>query len=223
MLFLPCRVLLFGCSGAWAPPLLLGLVNIAVQGVLGDAEELAHLVAGFGNQEGSRLVEEPDGLHLVLLAHEGHRLAHQLDALGNELIQKVGHTAGDGLGLLRLLLGGGELLEAFLHGQHEGDVVVDAKHPDGLPGVVPEVEGGGLEDFSVLGAGQVAQVVLHLPRPGPKALQHRVGGAVPHLPPGDVAVFNGHDGAVRVVGAQIVYHHLAVGPELPGQTLGQVK
>ena len=33
------------------------------------------------------------------------------------------------------------------------------------PGVVPEVEGGGLEDFSVLGAGQVAQVVLHLPRP----------------------------------------------------------
>ena len=57
--------------------LLSGLVDVAVEGVLGDAEVLAHPVAALGDEEGPGLVEELDGPHLVLLVHQGHRLAHQ--------------------------------------------------------------------------------------------------------------------------------------------------
>ena len=39
-------------------------------------------------------------------------------------------------------------------------------------------------------------------------------GQVPHLAAGDLAVLDGHNGTLRVIGAQIVHHHLAVGPEL---------
>ena len=38
-----------------------------------------------------------DGLHLLLLGHEGGGLAHPLHALLDELVQQVGHVLGDGL------------------------------------------------------------------------------------------------------------------------------
>ena len=106
--------------------------------------------------------------------HQRHRLAHQLDALLDELVQQVGHVAGDGLRLPGLLLRSGKLAEHVLHGQHEGDVVVDAEDADGGPVVVADVDGGGLENLSVLRLGQVAQVVLKLLPVAPQGLQHHV-------------------------------------------------
>ena len=160
-------------------------------------------------------------LHLVLLGHQGHRLAHDLHALLNELVQQVGDVAGDGLRLLLLLLGGGELLQGGLHGQHQSDVVIDAEDADWVPVVVPDVDGGGLEDLAVPGLGQVAQVVLQLTALPPQGLQHHMGRAIPHLPAGDLAILNGNDGALRVIGGQVVDHHLAIGSKLAGDPFGQ--
>ena len=56
----------------------------------------------------------------------------------------------------------------------EGDVVVDAEDADGGPVVVADVDGGGLENLSVLRLGQVAQVVLKLLPVAPQGLQHHV-------------------------------------------------
>ena len=118
-----------------------------------DSEELAYFVAAFGNKEGAGVVQELNGLHLVFLIHQRHRLAYDLYTLLHQLIQQIGDIAGDGLGLLLLPLSGGELLERSLHGQHQGDIVVDAEDPDGGAVVIPDVDGGGLEDLAVLGAG----------------------------------------------------------------------
>jgi len=63
---------------------------------------------------------------------------------------------------------------AVLHGQHEGDVVVDAEDADGGPVVVADVDGGGLENLSVLRLGQITQVVLELLPVAPQGLQHHV-------------------------------------------------
>ena len=53
-------------------------------------------------------------------------------------------------------------------------------------------------------------------------LQNHVGGAVPHLAAGDVAVFDVDDGVGRILALQIVDHHLAVGAELGGQGGGHL-
>ena len=52
-------------------------------------------------------------------------------------------------------------------------------------------------------------------------LQHHLGRAVPHLPAGDMAVFNGHDGVIRVL-AKVVDHHLAVAAKLGRDALGHL-
>ena len=200
-----------------------GVVVGAVYGGGGDAEVFAHLEAGLGDEKGAGVVEELDGLDLVLLVHKSHRLAHQPDALLNELVQQVGHVPGDVLRLLLGELGGGEAPEGVFHGQHEGDVVVDGEDADGLAVVVPEVDGAGLEDLAVLRLGEVAQPVLRHLTAVPQGLQHHMGGSVPHPAAGHVAVFNGHDGGLRVVGGQVVDHHLTVGAELPGDALGQLE
>ena len=55
-----------------------------------------------------------------------------------------------------------------------GDVVVDAEDADGGPVVVADVDGGGLENLSVLRLGQITQVVLELLPVAPQGLQHHV-------------------------------------------------
>ena len=114
-------------------------------------------------------------------------------------------------------------MEDILHGQHQGDVVIDGEDADGRSVVVPEINGAGLEDLAVLRLGEVAQPVLGSGAAVPQGLQHHMGGAVPHLAAGDMAVLDGHDGGLRVVGAEVMDHHLAVGSELPGDALGQLE
>ena len=66
-------------------------------------------------------------------------------------------------------------------------------------------------------------MILQLGRVAPQGLQHHVGGAVPHLAAGDVTVLDGHNGALRIVGGQVVNHHLTVGAELAGDPAGQLE
>ena len=51
-----------------------------------------------------------------------------------------------------------------------------------------------------------------------QGLAHHRRGAVPHLPAGDMAVDDGHDGVVRMA-AEIVDHHLTAAAELGGDPL----
>ena len=88
----------------------LGFVNIAVQSVLGDAEELAYPVAALGDEEGSGLIEKLHRLDLILLVHQGHWLTHHLHALLDQLIQQVRDIPGNRLRLLLVLFSCGKLL-----------------------------------------------------------------------------------------------------------------
>ena len=139
--------------------------------------------------------------------------------LVDELIQQVGHIAGDPL---RLLLGRvchSEGAQILLHGQHEGNVVIDAENTDGRAVVVPDVDGGGLQKSCRPWSGSGNTGGRSGSPDRPQNLQHHVGRTVPHLAAGDRAVLNGDDGAILVVGGQIVDHHLTVGPKLTRQAL----
>ena len=72
-------------------------------------------------------IEEADGLHLVLLVHQGHGLAHQGHRLLDQLLQQIVDVDD----LLRLLLlgfaGGDQVVDRALHHQQLGDVVVDGQ------------------------------------------------------------------------------------------------
>ena len=173
-------------------------VNIGIQGILGNAEVLRHLVAGLGDEEGPVLAEELDGLYLVLLVHHGGGLAHQGHGLLDQLIQQIADV-GDALRLGRdLLPGGGQVAEGLLHEDEAGDVVVDSQDGGDLPLPVPDIDGGGFQNLPVRGFGEVAEVVLGLRVLGAQLLHHHVGRAVPHLPARHMAVGDEDDGAVRV-------------------------
>lgn len=90
---------------------LLHLFDIAVEGEFGDVEVLADRGSGLGDEEGTAFVEIADGLHLVLLGHNGHMLAHQTDALLDALIQQVVDIVGNGLRHCAGLHGGDEIVQ----------------------------------------------------------------------------------------------------------------
>ena len=116
----------------------------------------------------------------------------------NELVQQVADV-GDSL---RLggggLPGGNQVVEGFLHKDKAGDVVIDGQDGGDPPPPVPDVDGGGFQNFAVRRLGEVAEVVLGLRVLGAELLHHHVGRAVPHLPARHVAVGDEDDGAVRV-------------------------
>ena len=89
-------------------------------------------------------------------------------------------------------------------------------------GIVADVEGGGFEDLAPRGAGEVGQVVRGV-RVAPQELGHdHGGGAVPHLASGDLAVFDVDDGALGVLGCEVVDDHLTAGAELCRQGGGDL-
>ena len=47
------------------------------------------LVAGFCDEQRAVLIEEMDGAHLVLLAHQGDRLADEAVGLLDEIVEQV--------------------------------------------------------------------------------------------------------------------------------------
>ena len=70
------------------------------------------LVAGFCDEQRAVLIEEMDGAHLVLLAHQGDRLADEAVGLLDEIVEQVVDIVRDAG---RLLPGGvGGLLQSSL-------------------------------------------------------------------------------------------------------------
>ena len=102
------------------------------------------------------------------------RLAYKLHGFFDETIQKIVDTVSDLLRLLFFVLRGDQIIKSTVDQGQLGDVVVDAEDADGGPVVVADVDGGGLENLSVLRLGQVAQVVLKLLPVAPQGLQHHV-------------------------------------------------
>lgn len=67
--------------------LCLGLVEVAVEAVLGDAKELAGALARFGDKERAAAVEVSDSANALVLGHEGGGLAHVLLALAQQIFE----------------------------------------------------------------------------------------------------------------------------------------
>ena len=80
----------------------LGFINVAVQGVLGNTEKVTNPLTGLGDQESAAVIQEADGLDLVFLVHQCHRLAHQLGGLLDQFFQQIVDIVGDGLRLSRM-------------------------------------------------------------------------------------------------------------------------
>ena len=65
----------------------------------------------------------------------------------------------------------------------------------------------------------VGKVVLELVRVGAQGLEHHVGGAIAELSARDLAVLYCDDGAVRILGLQVMDNDLAVASKLGGNAL----
>lgn len=77
----------------------LGLIEVAIEAVLGDAKELAGALARLGNEEGAATVEVANGTNALVFGHECRGLAHKLFALVQQVLEQVADVLGNGLGL----------------------------------------------------------------------------------------------------------------------------
>ena len=170
--------------------LLLVGVNIRIQCIFVNTEVFCHFVTGFGHQERAALIKEADGPDLVILIHKGDGLAHQGNGLVNELIQHI-VDIDDPLRLrLHLVIAGEDLVNGLLHHHHARHVVVDAQNGHHSALAVANIQRGGLEDLSLRGLGQIAQMI---PRPGimvEHLLQHHLRRSVANLSARHMAVYN---------------------------------
>ena len=89
-------------------------------------------------------------------------------------------------------------LDRALHHQQRGDVIVDGQNAGDLALAVADIDGGGFEDLPVRRPGQVGQMVPGRRVIGGQLLHHDIGGPVPHLAAGDVAVVNVYNGVFRI-------------------------
>ena len=64
-------------------------------------------------------------------------------------------------------------------------------------------------------------MILQLVLIAPQGLQDHMRRSIAHLPSRNLPVFNGDDGTFRIVGGQVMNHHLAVGTKLAGDPFGQ--
>ena len=65
----------------------LGLIEVAIEAVLGDAKELAGALARLGNEEGTATVEVANGTNALVFGHECRGLAHKLFALVQQVLE----------------------------------------------------------------------------------------------------------------------------------------
>lgn len=75
----------------------LGLIEVAIEAVLGDAKELAGALARLGNEEGAATVEVANGTNALVFGHECRGLAHKLFALVQQVLKQVADVFGNGL------------------------------------------------------------------------------------------------------------------------------
>lgn len=67
----------------------LGLIEVAIEAVLGDAKELAGAFARLGDEEGTATVEVANGADALVFGHERRGLAHVLLALAQQIFEQV--------------------------------------------------------------------------------------------------------------------------------------
>ncbi len=65
----------------------LGLIEVTIEAVLGDAKELAGALARLGNEEGAATVELANGTNALVFGHERRGLAHKLLALVQQVLE----------------------------------------------------------------------------------------------------------------------------------------
>ena len=118
------------------------------------------LVAGFCDEQRAVLIEEMDGAHLVLLAHQGDRLADETVGLLDEIVEQVVDIVRDAGRLLPGGVGGRQPGERLLgHGQR-GNIEVDAENGAHAPGFVADVDRRRFQQLAVRRAGKIAQLIL---------------------------------------------------------------
>lgn len=62
-------------------------INIAVQGVLGNAEIIGDFIPGLGDEESTGIIEKLDRSDLVLFIHKCDRFANQSNRFLDQMIQ----------------------------------------------------------------------------------------------------------------------------------------
>ena len=143
----------------------LGLIEVAIKTVLGDAKELAGALARFGDKEGAAVVEVSDSANALVLGHEGGGLAHVLLALAQQILEQVADVLGNGLGLgIARAAGAGKGVERTLKSLHERNVKVNAQNADGLAFVVADKDRRRFEQLAIGGFGEVWLAVVHVAR-----------------------------------------------------------
>ena len=199
---------------------LFSAVDVAVQGVFGDAEVFGYFVAGLGNQKGSAVVEEFDGFDLIFPGHEGNGFSDLARRFFDEFIQEVRDVLGNRADLF--VFGGhrNEWLDGIFDHHQFGNVVVDGKDADDFLLFISNVDGRRLEDAAVFGLGQVTRMVLELVGIAAQGVEDGHGRAIADFAVGDVAIFDGDDGIFLVIIAQVVDDDFTVRAELVGQAFG---
>ena len=130
------------------------------------------------------MIEETDGLYLIVLVHQRHRLAHQRHRLLDQIVQQVVDVDDFlRLGLLGLLSGWRSDPAPRFHHQQFGDIVVDGKDGRDLSLAVADIDRGRLEDLSVRRFGQVAEMILGFRIIALELFNDHMGRSVP--PPSD--------------------------------------
>ena len=64
-------------------------IDIGIQRVLGNSKIFGNLITGLGDEKRPILIEELDGLYLVILIHQRHRFANQSHGLLDEILQQI--------------------------------------------------------------------------------------------------------------------------------------
>lgn len=198
----------------------LGLIEVAIEAVLGDAKELAGALARLGNEEGTATVEVANGTNALVFGHECRGLAHKLLALVQQVFEQVADVLGNRLGLgIARAAGAGKGVERTLKSLHKRNVKVDAQNADGFALIVADKDRRGLEQLAIGGFGEVWLAVVYVGGALVHGLKHDMAGAVTQFASADVAVFDHYDGVVHVLGLQIVDDDFAVGAKLERQAV----
>ena len=112
----------------------LGLIEVAIEAVFGDAKELTGALARLGNEEGAATVEVANGANALVFGHKGRGLAHKLLALVQQVLEQVTDVFGNGLGLgIARAAGAGKGVERTLKSFMSVMSKLMPRMPTGLP------------------------------------------------------------------------------------------
>ena len=197
-------------------------VDVAVQGVFGDAEVFGDFVAGLGDQQSPAVVEELDGFDLVFPGHERDGLTDLSRRFFDEFVQEVRDVLRNRADLFFFGSDGDERLDGIFNHHQFRNVVVDGEDADDFLIFIADIDGRRFEDAAVFSLGQVTRMVLEFVGLAAQGIEDGHGRAIADFAVGDVAVFNGYNGIFFVIIAQVMDDDFTVRAELVSQAFGQM-